>query len=44
MAEKEMQGQRTTILRLSKRKNRSARMLHTENLNLEKNLQRNIFP
>jgi hypothetical protein len=43
MAEKETQGQRIAILRSSGRKNRSVRMLHTENLKLEKNLQKNIF-
>jgi hypothetical protein len=41
MAEKERQVLR---LRSSGHKNGSVRMLHTENLKLEKNLQKNIFP
>jgi hypothetical protein len=41
MAEKERQVLR---LRSSGRKNRSVQMLHTVNLKLEKNLQKNIFP
>jgi hypothetical protein len=35
--------QHTARLRSSGHKNRSVKMLHTENLKLEKNLQKNIF-
>jgi hypothetical protein len=37
-------GQHMARLVSSGRKNRSVWMLHTENLKLEKNLQKNIFP
>jgi hypothetical protein len=37
-------GQRMARLCSSGRKNRSVQTLHTENLKLEENLQKNIFP
>jgi hypothetical protein len=43
-SERLLVGQGTVRLRLSKRKKRFVRMLHTENLKLKENLQKNIFP
>jgi hypothetical protein len=43
-SERLLLGQRTVRLRLSGRKKRSVQMLHTENMKLEQNLQKNIFP
>jgi hypothetical protein len=42
-SERLLLGQRMARLRLSEHKNRSVRTLHTENLKLEENLQKNIF-
>jgi hypothetical protein len=43
-SERLLLGQRRARLCSSGRKNRSVLTLHTENLKLEKNLQKNIFP